>query len=478
MHFISFSFVVFLPVVFFLYWFVFGKSIKAQNFFIVVASYVFYGWWDYRFLFLIFFSTCTDYWVSLKMEETQDILKRRRLLWTSLVVNLGVLGCFKYYNFFADSLSSLLSPWGYPVGFGSLEIILPVGISFYTFQTMGYSIDVYHRKLSPIRNFITFAAFVSFFPQLVAGPIERAPHFLPQFVASRKFDFCNARDGMRQMLWGLFKKLVIADNAASVVNAVFNDMSGYSGSTLWVAALCFSFQIYGDFSGYSDMAIGMAKLFGFSLRQNFNQPYFSANIPEFWRKWHISLSTWFRDYLYIPLGGNRKGAWGRVRNVMIVFALSGLWHGANWTFFMWGMLNGLLFLLSHREKPSFQTHSGILEHPALIKLIRRGSVVITFFCVTVMWVPFRSPDCGFALEYVSKMFSHSCLSLPDIFPLRLAGWVAILMLAEKFTLSKAHPLQNLEVALPKFLRWALYLLLIISIGFFSGQPQTFIYFQF
>ena len=343
MIFNSLDFAIFLPIVFLLYWFVF-KNLRAQNVLIVVASYVFYGWWDWRFLFLIAFSTLVDYLVGISLEREGSPQKRKGLLWISILVNLGFLGFFKYYNFFLDNFIASFSFFGMEIQANSLNIILPVGISFYTFQTLSYSIDVYRRKLPATKDFVAFSAFVSFFPQLVAGPIERASNLLPQFQKKRSFDYRLAVDGVRQILWGLFKKIVIADNCALYANEIFNNSAEYNGSTLFFGALFFAFQIYGDFSGYSDIAIGTSRLFGFNLMRNFAFPYFSRDIAEFWRRWHISLSTWFRDYLYIPLGGSKGSKSNQIRNVFIIFIVSGFWHGANWTFIVWGALNALYFL--------------------------------------------------------------------------------------------------------------------------------------
>ena len=328
MFFDSIDFALFLPIVFSLYWFVTSKSLTLQNILIVIASYFFYGWWDWRFLSLIVFSTVVDYTVGQQLRRLDNQRKRKLLLWISIIVNLGFLGFFKYYDFFLDNFIAAFSFFGQKIQGNSLNVILPVGISFYTFQTMSYTIDVYRQKLEPTNDFIAFSAFVSFFPQLVAGPIERASNLLPQFNSKRTFDYSKAVDGMRQILWGLFKKVVIADNCAEYANMIFNNSNEYSGSTLVLGALFFTFQIYGDFSGYSDIAIGTSRLFGFNLMQNFAFPYFSRDIAEFWRRWHISLSTWFRDYLYIPLGGSRVGTWMKVRNTFIIFIVSGFWHGA------------------------------------------------------------------------------------------------------------------------------------------------------
>jgi len=323
MLFNSIDFAIFLPIVFCLYWFVTNKNLKLQNFLIVIASYTFYGWWDWRFLSLIIFSTIVDYSIGILLAKEEKVLNRKILLWTSIFINLGFLGFFKYYNFFLDNFISAFLFFGMEINTNSLNIILPVGISFYTFQTLSYTIDVYKRKLEPTKDFIAFSAFVSFFPQLVAGPIERATNLLPQFYKTRRFDYSKAVDGMRQILWGLFKKIVIADNCAQYANEIFNNYTDYGGTSLILGALFFAFQIYGDFSGYSDIAIGTSRLFGFNLKQNFAFPYFSRDIAEFWRRWHISLSTWFRDYLYIPLGGSRGGIWMKVRNTFIIFIVSG-----------------------------------------------------------------------------------------------------------------------------------------------------------
>ncbi|MPL98833.1 Peptidoglycan O-acetyltransferase [bioreactor metagenome] len=319
MLFNSLEFGIFLPIVFFLYWFLFKNNIKLQNHLIVIASYVFYGWWDWRFLSLIFFSTIIDYTIGFFLGKESNKRKRTLLLYTSVIVNLGLLGLFKYYNFFLENFITAFTFFGLNIKASSLNIILPVGISFYTFQTLSYTIDVYKKRMTPTRDFISFAAFVSFFPQLVAGPIERATLLLPQFANKREFNYLSAVNGLRQILWGLFKKIVIADNCAEYANQIFNNSSTYSSSTLILGALFFTFQIYGDFSGYSDIAIGTARLFGFNLMRNFNFPYFSRDIAEFWRRWHISLSTWFRDYLYIPLGGSQGNVWMKIRNVFIIF---------------------------------------------------------------------------------------------------------------------------------------------------------------
>jgi len=482
MLFNSIDFAIFLPIVFFLYWFVFNKNLKLQNLLIVIASYIFYGWWDWRFLSLILFSTIVDYLVGIGLEKQENPTKRKLLLWISITVNLGFLGFFKYYNFFLDNFAEVFRFFGHPINPQGLNIILPVGISFYTFQTLSYSIDVYKRKLKPTKDFIAFAAFVSFFPQLVAGPIERATHLLPQFYKKRTFDYNKAVDGLRQILWGFFKKVVIADNAAQIANEIFNNSASYSGSTLVLGALFFTFQIYGDFSGYSDIAIGTSRLFGFDLMQNFNFPYFSRDIAEFWRRWHISLSTWFRDYLYIPLGGSRGGMWKKIRNTFIIFLVSGFWHGANWTFIVWGALNAIYFLpLLLLKKNRINTNT-VAEGRLLPSLKELLQMSITFSLTVLAWVFFRAENVKHALSYLSTIFSKSLFTMPHFKGMRLGLETIILILIfviiEWLGRNEQFAIQKLGLTWKRPLRYALYYSIILAILLFRGKQQQFIYFQF
>ncbi len=343
MLFNSIDFAIFLPIVFALYWGLQNVSFKLQKWVILLASYFFYGSWDWRFLTLIIFSTLVDFSVGRRLENEEKQIVRKLLLWLSILINLGLLGFFKYYNFFVESFASAFTLFGQNIDANRLNIVLPVGISFYTFQTLSYTIDVYRKDIKPCHDLLSFSSYVAFFPQLVAGPIERATRLLPQFYTPKIFNYTEAVDGMRQILWGLFKKVVIADNCARMANYVFENYGMYTGWTLLAGAVFFAIQIYGDFSGYSDIAIGTSRLFGFRLMKNFAFPYFSRDIAEFWRRWHISLSTWFRDYLYVPLGGSRGGKWTTVRNVFIIFLVSGFWHGANWTFSRLGWIECPLF---------------------------------------------------------------------------------------------------------------------------------------
>ena len=477
MLFNTIDFAIFLPIVFIIYWFVFNKNFKYQNLFLVFASYIFYGWWDWKFLSLILFSTVLDYFIGKKLSTEQNLFKRKILLWMSIVINLSFLGFFKYYNFFLENFIATFTFFGSKIQPNTLNIILPVGISFYTFQTLSYSIDVYKKKLQPTKNFISFAAFVSFFPQLVAGPIERASNLLPQFSKKRKFDTHEAIVGINQIVWGLFKKIVIADNCAQYANDIFLNYSEYSSPTLILGVVYFSFQIYGDFSGYSDIAIGTARLFGFNLKINFKYPYFSRDIAEFWRRWHISLSTWFRDYLYIPIGGSRGNKLIKIRNVFVIFIVSGFWHGANWTFVFWGFLNALFFiplLVSNINRNHFNI---VAERSVLPNLKELLQIISTYILVTLGWLFFRANTLSEAFSYLKNIFEFSFnfdkLHLEryafEIFPL-----IIMLISIEWMYRKREFPLHTTK---PSFIKLFFLILTIQVFGSFS-EIINFIYFQF
>lgn len=481
MLFNSLDFAVFLPTVFVLYWFVTKHNLKFQNALIVAASYVFYGCWDWRFLSLIIFSTFLDFSIGRRLKNEEDHKKRKALLWTSIIVNLGFLGVFKYFNFFLDNFIAAFSLLGQDIQLGSLNIVLPVGISFYTFQTLSYTIDVYKRKLEPAEDVVAFSAFVCFFPQLVAGPIERATNLLPQFYKKRAFEYDVAVDGMRQILWGLFKKVVIADNCAEYANLIFNNYQDYNGSTLLLGAFFFTFQIYGDFSGYSDIAIGTSRLFGFNLMQNFATPYFSRDIAEFWRRWHISLSTWFRDYLYIPLGGSRGGAWIKVRNTFIIFLVSGFWHGANWTFVAWGGLNALYFLpllLLRRNR----TNLGVVaEGRILPSLMETSQIGATFLLTVLAWVFFRAESMSQAIHFLSGMLNPTLFHLPRFSGGLGAIETTILLIFLIIIEWRGRGLRySIEFLKTKGLiaRRTFYAFLLVLLFRFGQNASEFIYFQF
>ncbi len=477
MLFNSLAFLVFLPIVFSLYWFVFRKQLRYQNILILIASYVFYGWWDWRFLILILGSTLLDFYLGIKINQSENHNRRKRFLILSLVFNIGVLGIFKYFNFFKDNFEILLNSLGFKPDFITLEILLPVGISFYTFQTLSYSIDVYRGKLKATNNFIAFASFVSFFPQLVAGPIERASNLLPQFYKKRSFNYKLAMDGIKQIVWGFFMKIVIADNCATYANQVFNDYESYNSLSLFIGALMFTFQIYGDFAGYSNIAIGVSRLFGFNLKQNFAFPYFSRDIAEFWRRWHISLSTWFRDYLYIPLGGSRVDDAKKVRNTFIIFLVSGFWHGANWTFIVWGLLNAIYFLPLLLLKKN-RVNIGIIGDRRFPRFNEIFGMLITFLLTVLAWVFFRSENLTDAFQFIENIFVFSGGRLLEI-PVILILLLFFFILVEWFGRRSKFAIQNSFKRQPVLSRIFIYVV-IISIFIFGsyGSNYEFIYFQF
>ena len=478
MFFNSIDFAIFLPIIFILYWFVTNKNLKSQNLLIVISSYIFYGWWDWRFLSLILFSTIIDYLIGISLSKQENQNKRKLLLWTSILVNLGFLGFFKYYNFFLDNFITAFSFFGTEINTTSLNIILPVGISFYTFQTLSYTIDVYKRQLEPTKDFIAFSAFVSFFPQLVAGPIERATNLLPQFNKKRVFDNNKAIDGLHLILWGLFKKIVIADSCATYVNEIFSNYETMNSLTLIFGAIYFTFQIYCDFSGYSDIAIGTSKLFGFSLIRNFNFPYFSRDISEFWRRWHISLSTWFRDYLYIPLGGSRGNKWNQVRNVFIIFIVSGFWHGANWTFIVWGTLNALYFLpilLTKNNRKNLDTVAKGKYLPTVKEFLQMS---FTFGLTVLAWIFFRADSVLIAVKYIINIFSFNFksgiqyLSIERYAP-ELLILILLFIISEWSSREREHPFFGKW----RHLKISLTILALVTLGVYSNVTD-FIYFQF
>ncbi|MDR2814828.1 MAG: MBOAT family protein [Prevotellaceae bacterium] len=488
MLFNSIDFAVFLPIVFALYWFVFQRNLRAQNFFLVAASYIFYGWWDWRFLILMTVTILCSYASGLLIDkawhgadQTATRRRTRTIVAANIVINLLILGFFKYYNFFVQNFVDVFTLFGKPLEVHTLKIILPVGISFYTFQALSYSIDVYRRKIAPTRDLVAFFAFVSFFPQLVAGPIERATNLLSQFYARRAFSYDKAADGMRQILWGLFKKMVVADNCAYTANAIFNGYETMPASLLAVGAIAFTFQIYGDFSGYSDIAIGTARLFGFSLKRNFAFPYFSRDIAEFWRRWHISLTRWFRDYIYIPLGGSRCAKWKVIRNTWVIFLVSGLWHGASWTFVAWGAYHALLFMPLLLLGKNRQYTNTVAENRVLPTWKELFAMLTTFVFVVIGWVIFRAENIHQAFAYMSGICSPSLFVMPveGVGAARTLLFSAVLIVVEWFGRKNQYAIENIPVK-NIALRWCLYFILFISIlsNYYSGEQSAFIYFQF
>lgn len=477
MLFNSFEFAIFLPIVFLLYWFVFNHSLRQQNLFVVVASYVFYGWWDWRFLLLIAFTSFCSYGSGLLIAKFREAPRKAKAVnVANIVVNLLILGVFKYYDFFVTSFADLFL--GGKTDGLLLKVILPVGISFYTFQALSYSIDVFRGRMEPTRDVIQFFAYVSFFPQLVAGPIERATNLLPQFAKPRSFDYSMGVDGLRQILWGLFKKIVVADNCAVFVDQVFSTYQTQTGSTLLLAAVFFAFQIYGDFSGYSDIAIGTAKLFGIKLMRNFNVPYFSRDIAEFWRRWHISLTTWFRDYVYIPMGGSRCSKAKIIRNTFVIFLLSGFWHGANWTFIAWGAYHAFLFLPLILMGKNRKYRNNVAEGRILPNLKELGQMLLTFFLVVIGWIIFRAESIGQAWAFIGQMCTSSILSVPDAPGVTGFSVAIVLMLVVEWVQrDKPHALDltNIQSCVLRYVIYVFILFLTFSLG---GRAENFIYFQF
>lgn len=479
MLFNTISFAIFLPIVLVLYWFVTPRNLKLQNLLLLLASYFFYSCWDYRFLFLLIFSTALGFYVGIKINETSEITKKKFWLWIGVIVNVGFLGIFKYYNFFITSFSDGLSYFGIESSsLWTLKIILPVGISFYTFHTLSYIIDIYKDRITPERNFVNYSIFVGYFPLLVAGPIERATHLLPQIKIRRIFDASNFVDGLKQILCGLFKKVVIADSCATYVDMIFNNSEDYSGSTLVLGAILFAFQIYGDFSGYSDIALGTSRLFGIDLLKNFAYPFFSRDVAEFWRRWHISLSSWFKDYVYIPLGGSKGSKFNQIRNIFIIFLLSGFWHGANWTFIFWGLVNALYFLplflfKINRINLEIVAHNRIF--PNIKEVIQIG---LTFFLTALARVFFRSDNLNHAFSYFSGIFSKSLFSIPEIKPKTTVVLIFIFMIVEWFGRRDEYAIAQMFKNQSVFIRWSFYYLIVFAIFYFSENERQFIYFQF
>lgn len=480
MLFNSLQFAVFLPVVFVLYWFVTNRNLKLQNGLLLVASYFFYACWDYRFLFLLMFSTLLDFYTGRKIADGSTRQRKLTWLWISITINLGFLAVFKYYNFFVSSFADALAHLNIAIDPWTLSVVLPVGISFYTFHGLSYVLDIYFGRIRDEKNFVDYAVFVSFFPLLVAGPIERATHLLPQIKKPRVFEYEKAVDGLRQILWGLFKKVVIADNCAHYVNEAFGNASGQSGSTMLVAAVLFAFQIYCDFSGYSDMALGTARLFGIELLRNFAFPYFSRDIAEFWRRWHISLSSWFRDYVYIPLGGSKGGLWMKIRNTFIIFLLSGFWHGANWTFIAWGALNAIYFLpLLLREKN--RVNLGVVAEDRILPSFSEAlNMGLTFGLTVLAWIFFRAESLGQVWTILRKIFSSSLFGRPSMMSniMLIIPLMSFFLVIEWLGRRQKYAIEASFVHNPLVFRWGFYYSIAMLIFLFAGKERQFIYFQF
>ena len=478
MLFNSLSFLFFLPIVFTIYWMVNKKGLQLQNSLLLLASYYFYACWNWKFLFLLLFSTGLDYCTGIQMFESKNKTIKKIWFWISICINLGFLAVFKYYNFFVSSFSESLSSFGFHVDFAILNVVLPIGISFYTFHGLSYVIDIYKNRIEPERNVVTYSLFVSYFPLLVAGPIERATHLLPQIKKRRVFNYNQAKDGLYQIVWGLFKKVVIADSCALYANEIFDHYDKMNSLTLVLGAIYFAFQIYGDFSGYSDIALGTSKLFGIDLLRNFNFPYFSRDIAEFWRRWHISLSSWFRDYLYVPLGGSRGGMRMKIRNTFIIFIVSGFWRGANWTFIFWGVLNAIYFLpllVTNNNRNNIEIVAKGKYLPSFKDFFK---IIFTFSLTTFAWIFFRAKTITLAFHYIRRIFSFTFdgkvqyLSI-ERYSVELLLLVFGFIILEWFSREKEHPFFG---KLTHF-KLLFVVCLILILGVFS-KASNFIYFQF
>jgi len=477
MFFNSIAFAIFLPIVFFLYWFVFNKTKSTQNALLIIASYYFYSCWDWRFLFLLVFSTFLDYYTGIQIEKGKSEKSRKFWFWLSILINLGFLGIFKYYNFFAASFSDLVTSAGFKASPILLDVILPVGISFYTFHGLSYVIDIYYKRIKAEYNFVDYSLFVSYFPLLVAGPIERATHLLPQVKVKREFDFEKAKEGIYQIVWGLVKKVIIADTCATYANAIFDNYTAMNSFSLILGAIYFAFQIYGDFSGYSDIALGVSKLFGLDLLRNFNYPYFSRDIAEFWRRWHISLSSWFRDYLYIPLGGSKGGIWMKIRNTFIIFVVSGFWHGANWTYVAWGFINAVYFLpllLYNSNRNNMDAIKLKFDFNSAKVLM---SILYTFFLTCIAWIFFRAKTITDAVLYLKRIITNHNFSFQYLdnerYSYELLLMIGLFVLVEWNNRNKIEPISGKR----SLLKLALAIVAIMAFGTFSDYKE-FIYFQF
>ncbi len=484
MLFNSFEFAIFLPVVFILYWFIFKRNFRSQNVLVLIASYFFYGLWDWRFLFLIIASTIVDYFVGIAIDKHSEDKKKQKLwLWTSVVFNISLLGFFKYYNFFVNSFMDMTELFGYTIKSSwTLNIILPVGISFYTFQTMSYSLDIYYKRIKPTKDFLSFATFVAFFPQLVAGPIERASNLLSQITSERKFNYQQTKEGLRLILWGLFKKIVIADSLAPIVDDIFSNYGDYSGSTLILGVTMFSFQVYGDFSGYSDIAIGTSKLFGFELMSNFKFPNFSRNVAEYWQRWHVSLSTWFRHYVYIPLGGSRVSKLLSVRNICVIFLISGFWHGANWTFIFWGAFHAVAYIpVFLMGRNTIYKNSVVAENTWIPNLVEFGQLILTFALVTFSRIFFRSDTLTDSFAFIERIFTNFELK-PYEHPLgdNMMTYYILILVFVLYEYLIRRDERNPFKFKHRIVRVAIYTAIVISMFVFydDDAQRAFIYFQF
>lgn len=481
MVFNSLDFVVFITPVFLLYWLIFSKSSVYQNFFLLLVSLFFYAWADWRFLILLVASTLINFYLGLKIHRTPEDRKKNIFLYIGLIFNIGLLLYFKYFNFFYEGFFEILNVFGAESSYSTLEILLPLGISFFTFQTLGYLTDVYNEEIDPSENLLEFSVFITFFPKILSGPIERAASFIPQIQEKRNLSYDVSVDGLRQILWGLFAKIVIAENCAVIVNPIFNNYENEPGSTLLVGTFFYAIQLYADFSGYSNMAIGVSKLFGIQLMRNFSTPFFSTNISDFWRKWHISLTTWMMDYVFTPLSFTlrKHQKKGLIFSIITTFILVGFWHGANWTFVIYGLLHGIYFIplvFSGKMNSSEIVAKGKLL-PSIKEVFKMGSL---FLLIMLTDVFFRVDNVAMGFDYIKRIFSLNIISFPSIIVASTTIITSILIgffiLIEWCNREKKHDFEihNYNI----YLRWGFYIFIFSLILFFGKSSETFIYFQF
>jgi len=491
MLFTSITFAFFLLLVFVLYWFVFNRNIKSQNFFLLLSSYIFYGWWDWRFLFLLFFISASNYLFAILIQKQVQKSYRKLFFISGLIINIGTLVIFKYFNFFIDGFNDLISLFGLNANLITLNIILPIGISFYIFLSLSYIIDIYQQKLSAARNFFDALLTFSFFPIILAGPIQRPISLLPQIQTRRIFNYTQAIDGLKQILWGVFMKTVISDNCAVHADKIFTGYSTYSGSTLILGAFMFTVQIYADFAGYSNIAIGVGKLLGFNIMKNFAYPYFARDIREFWKRWNISLTTWFRDYVFLPIAYSvsrniKSDAFYLIKTEFFIYfigisftwILTGLWHGANYTFIIWGLIHGFFLIINHvaaKPRKKILKRLNIRNDNIVLTIV---DSVATFTIIMLSWIFFRADNGGYAFGYLSGIFSMSSFSIPEIRPRTTILLIVLFSIIEWLGRDHEYAIAKIGIKWPRLIRWGIYYSIIIAIFYFAGSELQFIYFQF
>ena len=491
MIFTSATFAIFLTVVFLLYWLVFSRNLIVQNLFLLISSYIFYGWLDWRFLLLLFSISGFNYLIAIVIQKNDKKTRGKILFITGLFINILTLFIFKYLNFFINEIGHVLSQFGTNANFQTLNIILPIGISFYIFLSISYLIDVHQHKIIAVRNFPDVLLAFSFFPIILAGPIQRPISLLPQIQSKRIFRYEHATDGLKQILWGVFMKIVIADNCAETVNVIFKDFSIHTGSTLILGIFLFTIQIYADFAGYSNIAIGVGKLLGFNIMQNFAYPYFARDIREFWKRWNISLTTWFRDYVFLPIAYSvsrkiKSERFLKIKTEFFIYAiglsvtwmLNGLWHGANYTFIIWGLIQGFFLIMNHITSKPIRRFLKRMHIGADNIFLTIFDTLLTFIIIMFSWIFFRADNVNQAFGIISEIFSRSSIGIPQIIPTSALFFSALFFIFEWLGRHQEYAVSGLGLKWPRLVRWTFYSTIILTIIWFSGVEQQFIYFKF